>query len=111
MRLITRFSWMCAIVLAAGAFTPSAHAQYKTYPQAWANTPSPSYYDLHNDYDRETYMNPNPFPSYQPAYTWYRPSPYSYNGAYYSRGYSYGGPVVYGHYDRAGRRGFRYGWW
>jgi hypothetical protein len=113
-----------------GFGTVAAHAQGTTYPSYYGNTPSPSFYHLPNQYDRDTYMNPNPFPSYQPrryeeppfAGAAYPPSPYApatapdgfyrYYSAYPTLGYYYGpGPYVYGHYGRAGRMAFRYGWW
>jgi len=124
---------IAAIALGAGGLgTPVAHAQGKTYPSYYGLTPSAAYYPMSNPYDRDTYMNPNPFPSYpsyrprpyeEPAYraTAYPPYayapppvPYGYSGydaAYPTVGYSYGGPLIYGHYGRVGRMAFRYGWW
>jgi hypothetical protein len=114
----------------AGWGTSAAHAQGKTYPSYYGLTPSAAYYPMANPYDRDTYMNPNPFPEYrprmyeEPAYragayppNAYAPPPAPYYGVYgYDpaspiAGYSYGGPSVYGHYGRVGRMAFRYGWW
>jgi hypothetical protein len=110
MRHVPRILLFVASVLTLGAWGPStAQAQYKTYPSYYGLTRSSAYYDLPNEYDRDTYMNPNPFPErvpYVPV-----PSPYSYYNAYPRAGYVYGGPVVYGHYGRMGRMAFRYGWW
>jgi hypothetical protein len=104
--------YFVAIALTASAFkTPAAQAQYKTYPGYYSRTPSPAYYDLKNEYDRDTYLNPNPFPSYTAGPYVPQPSPYGYYGPYPRAGYSYGGPFVYGHYGRMGRMAFRYGWW
>ena len=118
-----------AAALAAGlTATPAAFAQYKTYPGYYNRTPSPSYYQLPNEYDRDTYMNPNPFPAYRSrtyeeryraAYppSTYVPTPpppmaYRYNAAVPTPGYYYGpGPYVNSHYGRSGRMTFRYGWW
>jgi hypothetical protein len=113
MRHVPSFSLLfVAIVLTASAFeAPPAHAQGKTYPSYYNRTPSPAYYDLGNEYDRDTYMNPNPFPSYTRGPYVVPPSNYGYFGPYSSFGYSYGGPFIYGHYDRMGRMAFRYGWW
>ena len=110
--------------------TPAAHAQGKTYPSYFGSTPSAAYYNLPNPYDRDTYMNPNPFPAYRPrmyeergysgsAYppSVYAPSPppsgfYTYSAARPTLGYYYGpGPFVYSNYGRSGRMAFRYGWW
>ena len=122
---------IAAITLVAGGMgTPAAHAQGTTYPGYYGLTPSPTYYNLPNPYDRDTYMNPNPFPSYrsrayeEPAYrraayppNAYAPPPppfgfYGYDGNYPTQGYYYGpGPFVYGNYGRSGRMAFRYGWW
>jgi hypothetical protein len=115
--------------IAAACSATSAHAQGKTYPSYYGSTPSPSYYPMRNWYDQDTYMNPNPFPEYpargyeERAYsTAYppsvipapAPSPYGFHRYYAAaptQGYYYEGPFVYGHYDRAGRMAFRYGWW
>src|SRR5580704_17397498 len=117
-----------ALALAANGFSTAAHAQGKTYPSYFGATPSASYYQMKNQYDQDTYMNPNPFPSYhsrgydEPAYSPYARTPYApapappgfymYESAYPTLGYYYGpGPFVYSHYDRTGRMAFRYGWW
>ena len=118
-----------AAVLAAGFTTaPAAWAQYKTYPNSYNRTPSPSYYPIPNEYDRDTYMNPNPFPAYRsrpyeeryraayPPSAYFPAAPpsgfYQYNAAVPTPGYYYGpGPYVNSHYGRSGRMTFRYGWW
>jgi hypothetical protein len=112
MKRISRFLLIVVSVLTVAAWhAPTAQAQYKTYPSYYGLTPSPAYYDLKNEYDRDTYMNPNPFPSYDPAPYVPAPSPYGYYNAYPRAGYIYGGPAVYGHYGRMGRMSFHYGWW
>jgi hypothetical protein len=80
-----------AIALAIGAVgTPAALAQGHTYPGYFGNTPSASYYELRNPYDEDTYMNPNPFPSYSPLYR----SPTYEEPAYRPNlGYTYPPPV------------------
>jgi hypothetical protein len=112
MRPARRILVVVAIALTVAFFkVPAVHAQYKTYPGYYGLTPSPAYYDLKNPYDRDTYMNPNPFPSYDPSPYVPSPSPYGYYGPSPRAGYLYGGPVIYGHYGRMGRMSFHYGWW
>jgi hypothetical protein len=119
---------VAAAAMAACSSSP-AHAQGKTYPSYYGSTPSASYYPMRNWYDKDTYMNPNPFPEYRPHVyeerrytTSYPPSvfpappaaPSGYSRYYGSEptlGYYYEGPFVYSHYDRMGRMAFRYGWW
>jgi len=105
---------VCGLVSTATA--PAAHAQggYKTYPGYYGRTPSPSYYDLGTEADRDTYMRPWPY--YTPPPDRYganspQPYPYGYYGTNPAYGYYYGGPFIQGHYGQYGRRGFRMGWW
>jgi hypothetical protein len=128
MKQATTFLLLAVAALGVVAWqAPAAHAQGKTYP-GYYWTPSPSYYPMRNWYDQDTYMNPNPFPSYQPrmyddpaatSNSGYRiapprPAPEGFRRFYAADptlGYYYEGPFVYSHYDRAGRMAFRYGWW
>lgn len=122
------FLTVAAVLSAGGLGQSSAQAQYKTYPGYYGATPSPSYYNLPNSYDRDTYLNPNPFPEpnrrgyEERSYAPYRPGAYApapapygyyqYQADYPTLGYYYGpGPFLYSHYGRSGRMAFRYGWW
>jgi hypothetical protein len=112
MRQAPRIILLVVIALTVAAFdAPAARAQYMTYPSYYGLTPSAAYYDLKNPYDRDTYMNPNPFPGYEARPYVPPPSAYGYYGPNPRAGYLYGGPLVYGHYGRMGRMSFRYGWW
>jgi hypothetical protein len=64
MRPLTTLSIAAAVALAAGLWASPVHAQGKTYPSTYGLTPSPSYYQMPNANDRDTYLNPNPFPAY-----------------------------------------------
>lgn len=88
-----------------------AQGGYKTYPQAWGNTPSSSFYDLGTEQDRDTYLRPYPLPPYREGYYPTQPPPGRYHGAYPQFGYVYGGPFIQGNYSEYGRMGFRFGWW
>jgi hypothetical protein len=79
---------IAALALVFGGWQVStAQAQGHTYPNSYFGTPSASYYNLGNANDTDTYMNPNPFPSYNA-----RPYGRPYEEQVYSSNSPYGYP-------------------